>query len=322
MTVTTESMEVSVVEHCNLKCRNCSHFSPLLDESFYPIDEYARDVRALAAHYHTHRIRFVGGEPLLHPDLGKFPLLSKQAGICDQTVLVTNALLLGSQPAERFTHFDRIHISAYTSVKLDFAVIVKDFSKRLAAHGRRIAFEIRHGSTIHPRDLTPDERTAYEAFRDRYVQVVGGYFRKIDDVMQPQPADAAPRDLLLTIKFEDRFAVVTPDEPLDAQTALASYQGCRQIATCQSLYRGRFYKCPRPQNMRGLARHRPAMARTIDDNFGEIDGIDVLGADLGPRLTAYLSSRRPLASCTWCRAGLASQVYEPHAQERRPARIK
>lgn len=313
MKIQVESMEVSVVDHCNLRCRNCSHFSPDADESFYPIDEFERDVFALSEHYHVERIRFLGGEPLLHPDIRRFAEIAKNAGIADETVLVTNALILKSQPAETFRYFDRIHISAYKSVKIDFASTVKGLAERLRESGRKIRFEIRHGSVIHPRDMKPEERAAYESFRDRYVDIVGGPFRRIDGVKQPKTSHAAEADLLITIKFEDRFRITTPERALDSSQTLESYRNCTLTQTCQSLHRGRLYKCPRPQNMGTLAKLRGANGSMLEGNFVR-DGIELHGEALGERLREYLESPRPLASCSWCLEGLRPEVYEVHEQ--------
>jgi len=61
-------VEYPLVEHCNLSCKRCAHFSPLADPDFADPESFERDLRQLAKHFSTiSRIRLLGGEPLLHP---------------------------------------------------------------------------------------------------------------------------------------------------------------------------------------------------------------------------------------------------------------
>ena len=44
----TTAIEVNLTEHCNLKCRVCSHASHLLPEKFTPLQVFENDLRALS----------------------------------------------------------------------------------------------------------------------------------------------------------------------------------------------------------------------------------------------------------------------------------
>src|SRR4030067_480702 len=66
-------LEVQLVDHCNMNCSGCSHFSPLADKFFADIEQYDRDMkqlRQLVANIMTFRL--LGGEPLLHPHVSMF----------------------------------------------------------------------------------------------------------------------------------------------------------------------------------------------------------------------------------------------------------
>jgi MoaA/NifB/PqqE/SkfB family radical SAM enzyme len=66
-------VEMHVVDHCNLNCKGCSHFSPIADELFTDIGEFTRDLqqlRRLVSNIEV--IRLMGGEPLLHPNITDF----------------------------------------------------------------------------------------------------------------------------------------------------------------------------------------------------------------------------------------------------------
>ena len=56
-------IEYNLTEHCNLRCYHCDHASPLMPKKFADLDEYGRDVRALAKAVHVEEFRVVGGDP-------------------------------------------------------------------------------------------------------------------------------------------------------------------------------------------------------------------------------------------------------------------
>jgi molybdenum cofactor biosynthesis enzyme MoaA len=61
-------VEYHLVEHCNLTCNRCAHFSPLAEPAVSNPNSFARDLRQLATHFsNINQIRLLGGEPLLHP---------------------------------------------------------------------------------------------------------------------------------------------------------------------------------------------------------------------------------------------------------------
>ena len=60
-------LEHHITDHCNLKCRGCSHFSPLAQEWFESVEDFKKDFSQLASLMPVNIIRLMGGEPLLHP---------------------------------------------------------------------------------------------------------------------------------------------------------------------------------------------------------------------------------------------------------------
>ena len=88
--------QTHLVEHCNLKCRGCYHFSPLADEEFLSIDDYERDIARLAElfDYRVEELLLLGGEPLLHPQLIDFLKLSREYFKEGEIKILTNGLLL------------------------------------------------------------------------------------------------------------------------------------------------------------------------------------------------------------------------------------
>ena len=67
--ILARSVEVNLTAHCNLACYGCDHASPVHPEEYLSVEEFAKDLAALAPVYHVFEFLLTGGEPLLHPDL-------------------------------------------------------------------------------------------------------------------------------------------------------------------------------------------------------------------------------------------------------------
>lgn len=62
-------IEYDIVEHCNLNCRNCGHFSMLKEEREKSIDEICNELTLLKGRINVKYFRILGGEPLLHSNI-------------------------------------------------------------------------------------------------------------------------------------------------------------------------------------------------------------------------------------------------------------
>lgn len=85
-----------IVDHCNLKCRGCYHFSSLAKESFLDINEFERDIKRLSELFcgKMEKIVLLGGEPLLHPEIVKFFIITRKYFPEGELRILTNGLLL------------------------------------------------------------------------------------------------------------------------------------------------------------------------------------------------------------------------------------
>ena len=64
------NLEIMAAHGCNLTCRSCTHASPVLrPKDIADPETTARDLSRLARCYRANRVKLLGGEPLLHPDL-------------------------------------------------------------------------------------------------------------------------------------------------------------------------------------------------------------------------------------------------------------
>lgn len=133
-TIENEACEINVAEHCNLRCRGCSHMSPVLPKQFVDPDEVYRDLSILARHYRAEHVRLLGGEPLLHPDLAVVAAAVRESGITGRVRVLTNGLLLPRAPVHLWRAVDEIHVSIYPGHELSRADL--DRCTRQAAETR------------------------------------------------------------------------------------------------------------------------------------------------------------------------------------------
>jgi organic radical activating enzyme len=114
------AIEFNLTQHCNLRCAHCDHASSMLPKGFADLASFARDVEVLSTVLSAGEFKFVGGEPLLHPELLDFLRVAKESQIADRLVLVTNGVLLHKAPDELWDLIDGMWISLYPGVKYRF----------------------------------------------------------------------------------------------------------------------------------------------------------------------------------------------------------
>ncbi len=89
-------IEFHIVEHCNLNCKGCIHFSPLAEKSCVSIKKFESDVKKLAeiTNGQIREIHILGGEPLLHPELNKILKITRAHFKNSQIRLISNGILI------------------------------------------------------------------------------------------------------------------------------------------------------------------------------------------------------------------------------------
>ncbi|WP_372519744.1 radical SAM protein [Candidatus Ruminimicrobiellum ovillum] len=139
---TLKYVEVHIVDHCNLKCNGCTHFSNISEPKF-------SDARIL--HFHLGRlneifgkidkVRLLGGEPLLHPDIINILNISRDALPYSEIELITNGLLLDKMPEEFFRTLHKNKISVEVSNYMPIQNKIKQIQEMLSL------FKIKHSIT-------------------------------------------------------------------------------------------------------------------------------------------------------------------------------
>lgn len=91
-------IEYHVADNCNLNCRACVHFSPLVPgNQFADYEQVEADLKQLHEVVpYIERIHILGGEPLLNKELHKYLDLTREIYPYASIAIVTNGLLLKS----------------------------------------------------------------------------------------------------------------------------------------------------------------------------------------------------------------------------------
>ena len=64
------TVEMHIVDHCNMNCNCCNHFSPLAEPWFISIEDFTLQIKELKENVSSVKsFILLGGEPTLHPYL-------------------------------------------------------------------------------------------------------------------------------------------------------------------------------------------------------------------------------------------------------------
>ncbi len=93
------SFILNIVDHCNLNCQRCDHFSPLAQEKFVSLASIETDIKQMShlLHASLDKLKIEGGEALLHPHLLDIFALCRRYFPQTKLLLMTNGILLLQQ---------------------------------------------------------------------------------------------------------------------------------------------------------------------------------------------------------------------------------
>jgi organic radical activating enzyme len=111
--ILNRTCEVNIAEHCNLRCRSCTHLSPVLPKHFVDPGTLSADLTTLARSYHVNVVKILGGEPLLHPNLPDVLMAARESQVAEKLEIWTNGLLLPRMEPRAWEAVDSIRISLY-----------------------------------------------------------------------------------------------------------------------------------------------------------------------------------------------------------------
>lgn len=124
------NFEVNLVDHCNLNCHCCNHFSPIAEKTFLDCAEFERDISRIAELYRDKigKLMLLGGEPLLHPEIVQIMELSRTYLTKEDIVIVSNGLLLPKMPPVFWQTCSRLKIGILLTkypINFDYSQIEK-----------------------------------------------------------------------------------------------------------------------------------------------------------------------------------------------------
>jgi len=103
--------ECHIVEHCNLNCAGCSHFSCLAEPEFLALTHFTADLRRmreLLPDAEIARIGLLGGEPLLHPEFAQFVETAHSVFPGIPRYVITNGTLLTEEQLQLLAKYNTI----------------------------------------------------------------------------------------------------------------------------------------------------------------------------------------------------------------------
>jgi len=141
---------LNILDHCNLRCKGCSHFAAIAEERFVSPDDIKKDLAQMSKILKgdVARIGVMGGEPLLHPQLNEILIATRLAFPKTLIHLVTNGLLLLRQN-EDFWRICREQNIVIVNTKYPINLDYTAMKETAAAHS--VMFEHYKGTEKVPR---------------------------------------------------------------------------------------------------------------------------------------------------------------------------
>ena len=162
--IRTWSLEVEVVDHCNLRCGQCCPLSPHRPARQVDPLLLLQDLQRLAPVLKPNLLKLTGGEPLLHTELVQCIEVARSSGIAQQIQVTTNGFLLKQMPPEFWEGIDRLTLNWYSSKPLKDEIITFAHEKSDEHHVVLIVKPATHFKRLTPQGQNkPDQvRSIYD----------------------------------------------------------------------------------------------------------------------------------------------------------------
>ena len=117
-------IEYDVVWHCNLNCRNCSHFSQFKDVGEKSVKQFEEEMQALRNKFEIAKLKLCGGEPLLHSNIcGIISSARRILGDKTRIILASNGIKFSSMKESFLLYLKQyeieFHVTEY-SINVDY----------------------------------------------------------------------------------------------------------------------------------------------------------------------------------------------------------
>ena len=123
--IQTRSLEFHIVDHCNLRCWGCCSLSPISDKQYTQPEAIQNDLSHAISALAPSRLKLVGGEPLLHPEIDACLQVARASNIAPSVSVTTNGFLLLKMTDVFWRLVDHMTISLYPKPTLPEETIAK-----------------------------------------------------------------------------------------------------------------------------------------------------------------------------------------------------
>lgn len=129
------SFDYHLVEHCNLNCKGCLHFSNIAEKEYADINDFKKNIQRIKMVFggRVKHIALLGGEPFLHPNIIDFVKIARlELGEVDIEVITNGTLLLNKDDAfwNEFNQYNpRLTLTFYPEL-IDYSKVV-DLLKKM-----------------------------------------------------------------------------------------------------------------------------------------------------------------------------------------------
>lgn len=133
--------QTHLVEHCNLNCRGCYHFSSLAEEEYLDPNEFTKDLDRLSELFNGEmdEILLLGGEPLLHPRISCFPGIARRCFPSGTIKILTNGTRLLNIEDDFFEQIKDNDVELWVT-KYPISFSYEDAEKRANSFGVEINY--------------------------------------------------------------------------------------------------------------------------------------------------------------------------------------
>ena len=170
-------VEFHLVDHCNLNCGYCAHFSSIAEKRFCTMDEVVEMMNAVKIIKPEH-LRLLGGEPLLHPEIDKIiEYVYEHLPKGTQVEIFTNGICLKNM-SETFWEIIRkgkiiIFLSVYP-LKINYNEIISVAKKQGVKLFGLQKPRLRFRNILLREDKSYDKEYAHKHCKGEYIQIRNG----------------------------------------------------------------------------------------------------------------------------------------------------
>lgn len=134
---------VNLSSHCNLNCKSCDTYAPLSKPEFVTYEQFSKDILKLKQLDPERELSlgFLGGEPLLNPEITKILQFSREIYPNGEHNILTNGTLIEKMPDEFFKTVKDCNIN-FIITKYPINIDFKKIENKLADFNIDFSYDI------------------------------------------------------------------------------------------------------------------------------------------------------------------------------------